>query len=51
MATAAGLARVAQINKTIATQGQAAPNPMGGQNFPGGSGGGTNPKDLPGYVP
>lgn len=50
MATQAGLNRVAQINATIAKQGQAAPNPMGGQNYPGGSGGGSNPKDAPGYV-
>lgn len=32
MATASGLARVAQINATIASQGQAAPNPTAGKN-------------------
>lgn len=32
MATSSGLQRVAAINATIARQGQAAPNPMAGQN-------------------
>lgn len=51
MATQAGLDRVAQINQTIATQGQAAPNPTAGKNAVTSSSSGANPHDLPSYNP
>lgn len=51
MATQAGLDRVAQINQTIATQGQAAPNPTAGKNAVTASSSGANPHDLPSYNP
>lgn len=60
MATAQGLARVNAINATIASQGQAAPNPTAGKNAVTSGGGGAvtatnipggNPHDAIGYDP
>ncbi len=55
MATQSGLARVAAINQSIASQGNkgysTSPNPAGGGGAVTSSSSGANPHDLPGYNP